>query len=247
MTISAMKVTKGTTILGHEGHEGHDDLGREERRGNRKGLDAKFTILLAAAPAGKLRALFTKVAYMRVTSVFLAPLLFVWACSSAPAPAPAPAAEIEGNLNQVMRGILYPNSNIIFDSQDRDPGATPDPKDLAAAAHPFAGTYGGWEAVENASLALAESANLVALPGRSCANGKPVPLTDPTYQKGVAGLREVSAASYKAAQAKNQDAMLDVADKLTQACSTCHDAYRDIVIDGKPAGIEARCNPNPGS
>jgi hypothetical protein len=52
-------------------------------------------------------------------------------------------------------------------------------------------------------------------------------------------------ASYKAAQDKKQDAILDVADKLTQACATCHDVYRDIVVDGKPAGIEARCNPKP--
>jgi len=62
----------------------------------------------------------------------------------------------------------------------------------AAAAHPFAGTYGGWEAVENASIALAEAANLVALPGRTCANGKPVPLNDPTFQKGLAALRAQS-------------------------------------------------------
>ena len=133
---------------------------------------------------------------MRVLTV-LSVLVLVAACSS-PAPAPtAPAADapqVKGNLNQVMRGILFPNSNILFDAQDKDPGAPPDPKDPTAAVHPFAGTYGGWEAVENASIALAEAANLVALPGRSCANGKPVPLTDPTFQKGLAALREVSMA-----------------------------------------------------
>jgi hypothetical protein len=178
-------------------------------------------------------------------------LVFVAACSS-PAPAPtstAPAAaapEVKGSLNQVMRGILFPNSNILFDAQDKDPAAQPDPKDPAASAHPFAGTYGGWEAVENASIALAESANLVALPGRNCANGKPVPLNDPTFQKGLAALREVSMLAYKTAQEKKQDAMLDVADKLTMACATCHDVYRDITTaDNKPAGLEARCTPKP--
>jgi len=187
---------------------------------------------------------------MRVLTV-LSLLVFVAACSS-PAPAPtapaAPAAaapQVKGSLNQVMRGILFPNSNIIFDAQDKDPAAKPDPKDPAAAASPFAGTYGGWEAVENASIALAEAANLVALPGRNCANGKPVPLNDPTFQKGLAALREVSMLSYKTAQEKKADAFLDVADKLTMACATCHDVYRDIQIDGKPAGIEARCNPKP--
>jgi hypothetical protein len=185
---------------------------------------------------------------MRVLTV-LSVLVLVAACSS-PAPAPAPAApaaapQVKGSLNQVMRGILFPNSNILFDAQDKDPAAKPDPKDPAAAVHPFAGTYGGWEAVENASIALAEAANLVALPGRNCANGKPVPLNDPTFQKGLASLREVSMLAYKTAQEKKLDAMLDVADKLTMACATCHDVYRDIQIDGKPAGLEARCNSKP--
>jgi hypothetical protein len=189
-----------------------------------------------------------EVASMRVLTV-LSLLVFVAACSSpTPTTPAAPAAaepQVKGTLNQVMRGILFPNSNIIFDAQDRDPGAPPDDKDPAAAANPYAGTYGGWEAVENASIALAEAANLVALPGRTCANGKPVPLNDPTFQKGLAALREVSMASYQAAQEKKLDAFLDISDKLTQACATCHDAFRDFIVDGKPVGIEGRCTPKP--
>ena len=30
---------------------------------------------------------------------------------------------------------------------------------------------------------------------------------------------------------------------LKMACATCHDVYRDVQVDGKPAGLEARCNP----
>jgi hypothetical protein len=184
---------------------------------------------------------------MRVLTV-LSLLVFVAACSSSSAPTtpavPAAAApQVKGSLNQVMRGILFPNSNIIFDAQDKDPGAPVDSKDQGS--NPYAGTYGGWEAVENASIALAEAANLVALPGRNCANGKPVPLNDPTFQKGLAALREVSMASYKAAQEKKLDAFLDISDKVTQACATCHDVYRDIIVDGKPVGIEGRCTPKP--
>jgi hypothetical protein len=53
----------------------------------------------------------------------------------------------------------------------------------------------------------------------------------------------VAQEAYKAAQAKNQDAMLDIADKVTQACATCHDVYRDKIVNGQPAGMEERCTP----
>ena len=48
-------------------------------------------------------------------------------------------------------------------------------------------------------------------------------------------------ASLKAAQAKNMDQMLEIADQLTQACAACHDVYRDKIVDGKPIGIADRC------
>jgi hypothetical protein len=182
---------------------------------------------------------------MRVRILVFASVLCAGACTATPpTPAPAPATpealspKVTGTLNHVMRGMLFPNSNIIFDVQDTDPGA---PVTTDNAANPYAGTYGGWERVENASMVLAEAANLITLPGRVCQNGKPVPLDNEIYQKGVQALRDVAAEAYKAAQAKNQDAFLDVSDKVTQACSTCHDVVRDKVVDGKPIGMEDRC------
>lgn len=173
-------------------------------------------------------------------------LAVVAACTSAvPTPPPAapaaPPQQVVGTLNQVMRGILFPNSNIIFDAQDRDPGAEVDPADAAAAAHPFAGTYGGWQSVENAAIALSEAANLVSLPGRTCQNGKPVPLEDDVFQNGLKALRETSAEAYQIAQAKDMSKIVDLSDKLTRACSTCHDVYRDKIVDGKPIAMADRC------
>ena len=179
---------------------------------------------------------------MRLSRVLLVSLFVVSACAREPEAPAAPDAQIQASLNQVMRGILYPNSNVIFDAQDKDPGGEADPNDPTAPAHVFyAGTYGGWEAVENAAMALYEAANLVQLPGRKCANGKDVPLQDATFQKGLMALRDTSMVAYKAAQSKDMNAMLDVADKLTQACATCHDVFRDRVVDDKPVGIEGRC------
>ena len=54
-------------------------------------------------------------------------------------------------------------------------------------------------------------------------------------------LRDTSMLAYKTAQSKDMNAMLDVADKLTQTCATCHDRFRDIIVDGKTVGLEGRC------
>jgi hypothetical protein len=178
---------------------------------------------------------------MRFRSLMIALFGFTMvSCGGGPADSAAPAtsatpaastARIEGNLAQVMRGILFPNSNIIFDAQSTDPEAK------KTESGPYGGVYGGWQAVENAALALAESANLLILPGRLCMNGKPMPLDQPDWAGFVQGLRDASQASYKAAQSKNMDNIVDAAGALTEACAACHDKYRE-----KP-DLANRCTP----
>jgi cytochrome c556 len=43
--------------------------------------------------------------------------------------------------------------------------------------------------------------------------------------------------SYKAAQSKNMDKIVDASGTLTEACSNCHDKYRE-----KP-NLSLRCTP----
>lgn len=127
---------------------------------------------------------------------------------------------------RVMRGILFPASNVVFAAQSDDPEKVKKAADPATATDPLASTYGGWEAVANAGVALTESARLLEVP-RSCSNGKPAPIASATWKKGVAELRSAGQAALKAAEAKNQDQVLDAADKITTACATCHDKYRE--------------------
>ena len=148
----------------------------------------------------------------------------------------ASAPQVYGTLGQVMRGILFPNSNVIFAVQGKDPSEIKPATDPATSTDPLSSTYGGWTAVENSGVALAEAANLLIIPGRLCSNGKPVPMQNPDWPGLVQGLRDAGMAAAKAAQAKNQDAILDAADKMTTACANCHDKYRD-----KPGGDAARC------
>jgi hypothetical protein len=139
----------------------------------------------------------------------------------------AATAQVDANLAQLMRGILFPSSNVIFAAQDDNPASVPPAKDPAMDTNPLASAYGGWTAVENSALALAEAANLLSIPGRKCANGRAVPVNNPDWPKLVQGLREAGMTAYKAAQSKNQDNILMAAEAMTNACSNCHDKYRE--------------------
>jgi hypothetical protein len=146
-----------------------------------------------------------------------------------PAPAAAPAAASAthpATVLQVMRGVLFPNSNVIFAAQSDDPAKVKQEANAAMATNPLASVYGGWMAVENSGLALTEAASLLEVP-RTCSTGKPAPIAAATWKKGIAELRAAGIASYEAARAKNQDQILDAAEKVSTACSTCHEVFRE--------------------
>jgi len=160
------------------------------------------------------------------TPVFLAVLAF---CLVAQAPPKSPALQVHADLKQLMRGVLYPAANVVFSAQIDNPGeAKPIPgTDPSMATDPLHSTFGGWQAVENAALTLAESANLLVIPGRTCANGVAVPVDHPDWQRFVQELRDASMKAYKMAQAKNLDGMIEVADTMTTACAGCHRKWRE--------------------
>jgi hypothetical protein len=137
--------------------------------------------------------------------------------------APTPPA----NLAQLMRGTLYPESNVVFAAQDVNPADVPHAKDPAMATDPLESQFGKWQAVENNALAIAEVADLLAVPGRKCANGLDVPIKNPDWAKFIQQLRDAGMTAYAAAQTKSQDKMTDAADVMTTACKNCHDKYRD--------------------
>jgi hypothetical protein len=181
---------------------------------------------------------------MRFTSVVIVLLGFSMVGCASPAPSEsggtgqAPAAQgnqsliVVGDLAQVMRGVLFPNSNIIFDAQSNDPV-----EKAKKTESQFGNPYGGWMEVENAAIALGEIANVLSLPGRLCSNGKPAPLDQADWPGFVQGLRDAAQVAYKAAVTKNQDAIVDASGTLTEACAACHDKYRE-----KP-DLSMRCTP----
>jgi mono/diheme cytochrome c family protein len=165
------------------------------------------------------------------------------------APGTAPVFPPAGNLAQLMRGVLFPAANMIFNVQRYDPATPPKPTNLSKEAGFSwvdwgAGVYKGWELVDYAAVALGETAPLMLAPGRRCENGKPVPVNDPDWIKFSIELQQVSKEVYAAAQTRNQEKVSDITEKLADMCLHCHQAYRDKRVSrtpDDPANRAARC------
>jgi hypothetical protein len=149
--------------------------------------------------------------------------------------AAAQQPRVHANMLQLMRGVLYPASNVIFTVQSDDPDSFKPSLRPSTSSDPLTSAYGGWAAVENSGLALAESANLLILP-RPCANGKPAPVQSADWQMWVQELRDAGMAAYKVGQSKNADAILEAASAVSDACLHCHQKYRNV-----PGGLANRC------
>jgi mono/diheme cytochrome c family protein len=162
----------------------------------------------------------------------------------------APSFPPAGNMAQLMRGILFPSSNLIFNVQGRDPAAPRPVVQTGSGGFPWAdwgaGIYSGWEMVDYAAVSLAESAPLMLTPGRRCENGKLVPVDEPDWIKFTLELAEAGKAAYKASQTRKQDVVAEITDQIATSCSHCHEAYRDKPVRGPrsvtdPSNKAARC------
>jgi hypothetical protein len=149
---------------------------------------------------------------------------------------PASAAqEVHATLNQLMQGVVYPAANVLFSPQTEDPGALerPPSKDPATATDPLVSVFGGWQAIENAGLALAESANLLLVPGRVCSNDAPAPIVDPDWSMFVQELRDAGLKAYAAARAKDRDKMIELSEAVNDSCVHCHRKWRPRVAENR--------------
>lgn len=159
----------------------------------------------------------------------------------------AKAGGPQANLAELMRAIAFPNANIIFNVQLKDPGKQPK-KQPAAAPFDYvewgSTVYPGWLAIDQAAVALTETAPLLLTPGRRCQNGRPVPVDRADWKQYVAGLIEVGKLAYATSKARNYNAFVEVSEKLNDACANCHKVYRDR--GGTEGSGATRCQPLPG-
>lgn len=169
----------------------------------------------------------------------------------APAPSHTPSYPPTGNLGQIMKGIFFPSSNLIFNVQGNAPGAPKTGPGYQPGTGSFswvdwgAGIYSGWELVDYAAVTLADAAPLLLTPGRRCENGKPAPVDRPDWVRFTAELVEAGRAAYKASQSRNQEAVIEVSSQVADACLHCHEVYRDKPggTTTDPSNKAARCVP----
>jgi hypothetical protein len=109
--------------------------------------------------------------------------------------------QLVGNMSQLMINIIYPTSNAVFYVY-----RTP-PKNEEQ-----------WGEMETNALMLAESGNLLMMAGRARDQDK--------WMKDSKLLVDVGAAAFKAAKARDTDALLALNEQLNTACVTCHQDYR---------------------
>jgi hypothetical protein len=159
-----------------------------------------------------------------------------------PAAAAAALSAPEGNLAELMRAIAFPNANIIFNLQVKDPAAA---RGKPLATSPFdyvewgSTVYPGWLAVDQAAVALTETAALLLTPGRRCQNGKLAPVDHADWKQYVSALVDAGKLARQASRARKLDAFGEVSEKLNDACANCHKVYRDK--GGAEGSGVARC------
>jgi mono/diheme cytochrome c family protein len=138
-----------------------------------------------------------------------------------------------GNLAQLMRGVFFHNSNLIFSIQEVEPANLPPPP---PSTRPDGLTtfdwglmiYTGWRAVEQSATALADASSLMMLPGLRCENGRAAPVTEPDWIRFTDRMISVAKRTYRLAQTKDKDAVSEFTLDLSNACNACHLTYRDV-------------------
>ena len=179
---------------------------------------------------------------MRLMSAIVAVFLSVGVAS-----AQAPSDEPIGNLAELMRGIMFVNSNKLFDLQSIEPGtelpemSSEASEAVSAVMGPtsarFASIYRGWPEAAGAAVALADGAKLAMLEGRLCENGVAAPVDQADYIEGARLLEESSIKVLDAVRLQDYDAASFAVNFVVESCSHCHKTYRD----GPDSRQEPRC------
>lgn len=123
---------------------------------------------------------------------------------AAPAAAGSPAAIAPrpvGSMSELMIRLIYPTSDAVFYITTRTPASDAE-----------------WGELQSKTLTLAESANLLMMPGRARDQDR--------WMTDAKRMYDAGAAAYRAARAKDVAALEALNEDLYRSCTECHEHYR---------------------
>ena len=120
----------------------------------------------------------------------------------------SPSAVRVGTMSELMVHMIYPTSDAIFYVSSRAPESEAQ-----------------WVQLQANALTLAESANLLMMPGRTRTG---------QWNRDSRQMLDAAWAAFKAAKAKDQAGVEAVSDALYESCVSCHKAYRPDYAKPKP-------------
>lgn len=135
-----------------------------------------------------------------------------WGAEARQRPA-APAAQRVGTMSELMVHLIYPASDAVFYITSRTPA-----------------TDAEWTELQAKTLVLAESANLLMMPGRARDSGR--------WMTDARLMLDAGRAAFTAAKARDVAALEALSDQLYASCVTCHKDYRPDY--GKPRPPDRR-------
>ena len=116
-------------------------------------------------------------------------------------PPPRPPMRNVGSMSDLMAKFLYPAMDALFYIETRTPTTTAE-----------------WNLLEGQTVMIAESANLLMLPGRARDQAQ--------WMDDSKLLLDAGAAALKAVKARDVAALIALNEQLVASCSTCHRHYR---------------------
>jgi cytochrome c556 len=134
-------------------------------------------------------------------------------CVAAPASQEsAPPTRPVGTMSELMIKLIYPTSDAILYIETRTPK-----------------TDAEWGELQAKTLTLAESANLLMMPGRARDQDR--------WMADAKLMLDAGMAAFAAAKKKDVDALAGLNDAVYQSCVVCHQHYRRNYGRGRGRGL----------
>jgi hypothetical protein len=128
---------------------------------------------------------------------------------SGPAQPPTPPYQVVTDVRQTMAWILEPAADRIWDSAGTIITAEGQ-RELAPT------TDAGWEQVRNSAALVAETGNLLMMPGRAAG---------PEWLDSARALVAAGERAMAAAEIRDPESLFDAGGQLYQACLGCHEEF----------------------